>query len=421
MQSEFKTPVLCKTNPKDWYILIRFFHSGKWHDIKRREGINREKDLKKRREEALALCEARLQWLNDGWNPVTDPKYLFKANRSKEREMSFVDALTFAFSKKVMKKKSIQDYRGMIEYFKTVAKKTGYSHLYVAKIDRGMLLDLLDECAKLRSFSNHAYNKYASCLRSLFSELVEYRILNFNPLLQFRKKDVPESNKYASYTEEEKIKISKHLSIVHPPLFVVMSVVYHTGIREKEVLELKINDIDLSVGIITIAQTGDGENSKTSNVRRVPINSHLNALLTALELEKFPGSFFVFGSPSIKGKGNGGSGSRIENGRQVWGAMRTDYFKPNKTAVDRDTLTRLWKKLIIDGLGIKKHLYAAKHTGTDDKVDAGLDLSDIQFMYGHKSEAMTMRYNKRKRELEAKKEILDKSPAFTIPNKLKAV
>jgi hypothetical protein len=36
-------------------------------------------------------------------------------------------------------------------------------------------------------------------------------------------------------------------------------------------------------------------------------------------------------------------------------------------------------------------------------------------MYGHKSEAMTERYKKRKRQMEAKKEILEKSPGFSKP------
>ena len=106
-----------------------------------------------------------------------------------------------------------------------------------------------------------------------------------------------------------------------------------------------------------------------------------------------------------------------ENGKRVYGAMVSTYLTPNPTAVKRDTITKLWGKLVIDepptGLGIKKYLYAAKHTGTDDKTDQGLELSDIQVMYGHSSEAMTARYNKRKRENEAKREILAKSPEFT--------
>ncbi len=54
---------------------------------------------------------------------------------------------------------------------------------------------------------------------------------------------------------------------------------------------------------------------------------------------------------------------KMEN--EFTGAMRSDYFTPSPYHVRRgDTITKLWKALVMDppptGLGIKKHLYAAK-------------------------------------------------------------
>jgi integrase len=246
----------------------------------------------------------------------------------------------------------------------------------------------------------------------MFSVLLDYRILNYNPLLDYKDKEVPESDLYQDYTESEKERIARHLLNIHPQLYVILSVVYHTGIRPKEVLALKVDNIDLEAHIITIAPEEGIENSKTNNVRKVPINPHLNKLLEEIKLQNFPGSYFVFGSPFKGGRSHPVS----ENGKKVYGSMVKGYFRPSTVQVKRDTLTKLWKKLIIDepptGLGIKKYLYAAKHTGTDDKTDAGLDLKDIQHLYGHQSEAMTERYKKRKRQMEAKKEILEKSPEF---------
>ena len=137
----------------------------------------------------------------------------------------------------------------------------------------------------------------------------------------------------------------------------------------------------------------------------------------------------MFGSPFKPGQGNRGAGSqkqfdgidrpgkdfgtKYKTGRT--GAMRDDFLIPSPNKVSRDTLTKLWQKFVKDdvtGLVIKKCLYAAKHTDTDDKIDAGLKLSELQVMYGHSSEAMTARYNKRKREIEANESILSKSPDF---------
>lgn len=408
MKANYTKPKIITANSNDWYVYFRFFHLGKWHPRKYREDLNRIKDLGERKREAEALLEAREIWLAAGWNPVADPKFKarsFKASNSK-KEMFFNDAIDYAFSKKThLKKKSIADYRNILGFIKTTAAASGFSYLQMSAIDRGILLDLLDECSRIRKFSNHAYNKHADCLRSMLTTLVDYRIIDVNPLRDLKDKEVPESNKYAPYTDSEKKQIADHLKKVHPRLFVVMSVIYHTGIRNKETLSLKVKDIDLNNRIITIAPDMDANNSKTNSVRRIPINSHLFFLLKAMKLEKYPGEFFAFGSPRISPK-NGGAGEKSIN------SMDQRYFTPSPVEVKRDTLTRLWEKLIIKGLGINKYLYAAKHTGADDKVDAGLELSEIQILFGHKSEAMTERYNKRKRENSANKSLLDKSPSF---------
>ena len=55
----YTDPQLITANAKDWYIFLRFFHAGKWHPRKYREGINRIADKKKRKAEAGVLKEAR--------------------------------------------------------------------------------------------------------------------------------------------------------------------------------------------------------------------------------------------------------------------------------------------------------------------------------------------------------------------------
>lgn len=50
-----------------------------------------------------------------------------------------------------------------------------------------------------------------------------------------------------------------------------MQVVYHTGIQPKEVLALRLKDINLKSKLITLAPDVKEENSNDNNVRRVPI------------------------------------------------------------------------------------------------------------------------------------------------------
>jgi integrase len=414
-QGAFTAPEISIANAKDWFIYFRFTHQGKEYLRKYREGINRIDDKRERMIKAEEIRQKYAEWLETGWNPIADPEFKLRLIRPStvKQAMYLKEAIAFALSKKKLAKKSKLGYSSMLNFINAVAVKHGYDLLPIAEYDRGVCLSLIDECSKERDFSNHNYNKHVSVLRTVFSELLDYRMLNVNPLLDYKDREVPESNLYQDYTEDEKKRIADHLLEVHPQLFTVMSVIYHTGIRPKEVLSLKVKDMALEELTITIAPVEGKENSKTKNVRKVPVNPHLYELLKAMELDKYPDHYYVFGTPLKRNKGC----QKLEDGRVLYGAMRTDYLQPNEFQIKRDTITKLWKRLIIDepptGLGIEKYLYAAKHTGTDDKTDQGLDLKDIQVMYGHASEAMTARYNKRKRENEAKREILEKSPAFS--------
>lgn len=429
----YTTPKLCTTDKKDWFVHFRFWHAGIWHPIKKRENINRIKDKTEKRKEGEALREAREIWLKAGWNPVIDPEFkLQKIKSTKQKQgMLWFEAMTLALSKKELADKSFLGYQSQLKFMQEQAELHGYSLLQITDVDRGTCLDLLDKCKEKRNFSNDNYNKHAETLRSMFTELLDRRIIDVNPLHQFRAKEVPESNKYQSYTEDEKEQIARHLLERHYGLYRVMELGYHTGIRPKEVLALKIDEIDLRSRFITIVPDFERENSKTNKVRRVPINRFLADMFGTMQLHKYPQNYYVFGSPFKPGQGNRGAGTqkrfegidrpgKIDNCKYSSGksgAMRDDFLTPSPNPVKRDTVTKLWKKLIIDELGINKYLYGAKYTGTDDKIDAGLLLSEIQIMFGHASEAMTVRYNKRKRLIGAKTAILDKSPAFINPAK----
>ena len=75
----YTTPVICRHNKellKDWYVFFQFKYEGKIYKYKRRDGVNRIKDLKKK---LLAinklLIEIEIEFdLKDGWNPLLDPK-----------------------------------------------------------------------------------------------------------------------------------------------------------------------------------------------------------------------------------------------------------------------------------------------------------------------------------------------------------
>lgn len=190
-----------------------------------------------------------------------------------------------------------------------------------------------------------------------------------------------------TFKKQETIIIRNHLLNVHPNFFTYIMVIYHTGIRPKEALALKISDVNLNRKVIVIKPNLETENSKTKTIRIVPINDHLMLLLQNHLKESYPINYYLFGSLFEEKTGNRGSTKCNK-----YGAQRIDYFLPSANHIKRDTPTKLWNKIIIKQLGIKKYMYALKHTGTNDKILAGIDLDALKDMYGHSSKFMTLKY-----------------------------
>jgi integrase len=423
--THYTVPQLCQTS-NDWYVYFRFYHDGKWVMKKCREGINRIENKKERLKEAEALAEARLTWLQQGWNPIIDPE--FKARKLSRnidlKAMLFGEALDFALEKKKpdLAKKSYQDYRNIVKLIKEYAPNTGIAFIQIQEVNRLHILQLMQNVVELRKISNHRHNIILGCLRSLFTTLETWLVVLNNPATKITMKPVAESNHYATFTEEEKERIAEFLQVRQPNLFRFSQLIYQTGIRPKELLSLKICDIDLNRRLITIVPDLKEENSKTKFVRQVPINGHVLGFLMEMNLGKFPNSYYLFGSPFESGKGNRGAGSMKQKKSTVEsfktgiaGAMREDFLMPSPNRVSRDTVTKLWQKLVKDketGLGINKCMYAAKHTGADDKILAGIELDALKTLYGHRSKQMTERYAKAVKDI-YHSSIIENSPPFT--------
>lgn len=345
-----------------------------------RGGINFYKNIKERLkhgEELRKFWEERLKY---GWTPFEH------SSASSLSKMKFNEALDWALSKCKVAKKTKSGYTGAVEFFKVAAKKLHLDKAYITGIRRQHIRLMLDQITEDRKWSNHAYNKNANYISGVFSRLIEYEIIENNPAHHITPLPVAESDKYEDITSREKILIRDHLLKVHPSYFTYLMLIYHTGIRPKECLLLKIPDIHFEQRYIKIVPDIEEENSKTKTVRIVPLNDHILQLLKVHIYGYENMNYFVFGSP------NAPVGQRRTDKQNKSGSIRTDYFLPSQFSMKRDTATKTWKRLVWDGLGIHKYQYAMKHTGGNDKILAGVPLDALREMYGHSSKRMTQKY-----------------------------
>lgn len=402
----YTEPALCDYDgdlSKQWFVYFTIKNKETKEVIRKqvREEINYQTTAAARRKNAKTVIETWSEILREGYNPWATAQ----TTTNKLIGMSFKEALMFGLekSKSSTARATYQVYRLAVNYILSIAQE--FENMPIAKIEKLHVKLMLENAKEKYKWSNDSYNKNATRLRGVMGRLVHWEIIKFNPCSKLKLLPVVETKKYKPYTQKEKQKISEHLFINHYSFFVYLMVVYHTGMRLKEVLALQIKDVDLEENIITIYPDLEEENSKTKNIRIVTINNELLPFLRELNLEEYDKNFYVFGTSYLSDKK-----------KKSINILHPDFLKPSPHRIyHRGIISKLWHKIVIKKLGINKYLYAAKHTGTDDKILAGVSLDALKKMYGHSSKFMTEKYASELQRIHFD-EIRKLSPAF-VPNK----
>lgn len=386
MKSIFTIPKVVKYDDlgKSWFVYFRYDKKL----FRYKYGINYINNYKEREKEANALRDALLLKLKEGWNP------LIPEIEIENSKLTFIEALDFAIEKKTpnISKKTLSGYKGTINFIKTSTQEINLNNLFIVDTKRAHIKLIMEKAAYNRKWSNKAYNKHLNHLKAILSELIQWDIIEVNPAHNIKNLPVEDSRANIPATIEEHKKIKEFLSNNHPNFYTYIVSIFHTGIRPEELLNIKLNMIDLKMQQVILPSNS----TKTNKERIVPINNHLLKMLLDLNLDAYPEDYYLFGSFREPGKGN--IGKHID-------------FIPGPTQIKRDTATKRWKKIIKDNLGIQVNMYSNKHAGANAKILAGMDLDALRELYGHTSKLMTVRYAKVVKEV-YRKQILENSPDF---------
>jgi integrase len=381
---KFSIPIVVKA--KDgWYVFFRFNGVPKKYKFQ----LNRIKNIEEREREFSMLRDALHQKLKNGWDPISDNENLFHTEK-----FTLTEALDFALEKKRpnISKKSYAGYKGSVKFYSEAAKSLGLAHIIISEVKRSHIRNIADRAKQLRSWSNKAYNKHLNHIKAVMSELIQFDIIDLNPAHNIKNLPTEESMANIPATPEDHLLIKQELLSKDPNFYNFIQTLFHTGIRPNEILQIRISKVDIkNKQIILPPQT-----TKKNKERVVPINNHLLESLKKMNLGKFPGEYYLFGSFRESGVGNRGNHKD---------------FLPGPTRIKTDTATKRWKKLVKDGLGISANMYSEKHAGANAKILAGIDLDALRELYGHSSKLMTMRYAKVIKEV-YRNEIIEKSPEF---------
>ena len=357
----FTEPRICDHGgdlSKNWYVYFSCTDCdrGETKQFRYKLGINRIKDLKKRKKAAKeALNTIKEMLYNDGFNPF---------NKSVQNEKKLLlDYLRqmLEIKKQTSRARTRQTYKHAIDLLGKWLSKSNMDFIEVNNLTKADALKFADYLVTELNYKGKTVNGTIGYLKSMFYMLIDRDIAKSNPFTAVKKLKEDEG-KNVAFTPYEVDKITDYLKKHDIRLYYATQFVRYGFIRRTELTGIRVRDINLFTHTITI----QSEFSKTRKQDSVTIPKSLEKIILEMGLENADPDDFVFG------RGLNTCKNRL---RRV-----ADMSDAHKCATD--------------ALGLRKELifYGWKHTGCVELYNKVKDPYVVCRQCRHSDIRMTMRY-----------------------------
>lgn len=349
------------TNPssvnRPWQIWYRYRGT-----LVKIQGMNREKKYSERVKCTIELIKAEENRLHHhGYNPITKT-YLRQPKAATEvnpflSESRFTDALWLAADHLDVERSTKICVKSCLKYIAQSAKTIGIESFPIGQIRRSHIKVLMNHCAEQRKLSPRSWNAYRAYLMMLFEQLDELELVDHNPVSQLKKKRETIQVRQ-TLTNEERERVKSHLKQTYPDFYRFVQIFFHSGSRRTELLSLKVKDVDLLKGqYTTLVKKGPNKRHVIRVIKNIA-RAFWEELLQGANSDQY-----VFSEGLIPG--------------------------PNK--IREEQVTRRWKRLVKDKLGITADLYSLKHLNTDETASI-LDINAAAAHNSHTTPQITAKH-----------------------------
>lgn len=363
-----------------WRITYRFYDPERCEavsgNIKPKQVVikaNAAKTLKERQATIKSLVEQETLLLKQGFNPWVN-RITADAGVYFDENLSFSKALYCALGGLKIEPRTKKDIEFVLKRIISSAAKLGFDFLPVKQIKKKHLRMVLDGCAGLSArFTANTFNNYRKYLSLLYRELCELEIVDGNPVKDIAKQKVIRKQRQI-LSESEAIRVNDFLQTKHYNFWRFVQIFFASGTRISEIMLLKRKQVFLSDGffVITIKK------GKSQHETKKPINN-ATAQLWAQVCDAAKPNDFLF----------------------------SESLQPGPVAINPNQITRRWKRLVKDKLGIEADFYSLKHLYTTRLTELR-DEATAAKLNGHTSTAMVVKIydvNRQSRELETLRNI----------------
>lgn len=280
--------------------------------------------------------------------------------------MFLTKSLDYAFSKLKVEPHTKECVASSLKYIQLSIRALGYNQVEAHRIKRKHVRLIMDHCEKERNLSARSWNAYRTYLAMLFEQLLDYELVEENPVLQLRKKQEDEVIRDTLTLEQRRLLVN-HLRQTDPVFLRFIQIFFHSGARRTELFSLLIENVYLDKGYYQIfVKKGRKKRWVTKVIKEIALpywREQIGNLLTG----------YVFSTGLL----------------------------PGNNPIRPEQVTRRWKRHVKDKLGITADLYSLKHLNTDE-ISAELSLMEAAKHNSHTIQMTKKHYavNETMRELE---------------------
>ncbi|QEC77815.1 tyrosine-type recombinase/integrase [Mucilaginibacter ginsenosidivorax] len=362
-----------------WYI--EYYYEGRQVRIKK--GLNRlNHDHQKKQQEAEIILEMTKQRLANGYNPFAPTEYIEKRKK---------DFTTVAEAIIIFKDYHILHNSRAKTIGTYLSKLNALSSYFPGKLLKDVTTRDLEKFVQLKiSDGTYSHNTVGAAKRifsAFFSVMVKLDYITENPKDGFDKKiksvkEIPK--KHAPYSDTDLKRILTYLDEHDTYAAFFCRMVYYTCIRPGEIRGLRVKDVNLTTGKITVPASVK-KNTHNNKHQTVDIDGNFWTALEKLNLSEYPGDYFLTGSTTnIVGKYKVGINTPYEKLMTALKKIDAQDMIDNPDMKETD-------RIINKGYD----LYGFKHTSNIKRYLSGeWSLAQIMSANRHGSISMTENYLK---------------------------
>lgn len=355
---------------KRWYVVFYAWHVRTERLTRKRlfEPINRQKTVTSRIREADYIIRQVNRELSQGKVLGKDQPVVNNTRRN-ILKLSLLEAVQYVGDQKKLtnhRKSYLHDFKRLKNNLVRWMEHDQINDFPLRSFTADNTYSFFDFLSKERKVGNKTFNNYRADLATCFNFLMKRNpnLFDSNPAMILDKLPVV-NRKHAALSDAQMDQIKKEaLKYGYKSLVLFIQFIYYTFGRPREVLKLRIENIDLANNRILFP----GRISKNKTDGYVGLSPALKKILEAMDLSKHEPTDFIFGPGSKPGPRS----------------MSYEYFYSRNK--------RIFTKIGLDKSTLQYSVYSYKHSGVISLYKATKDIKLVQSQCRHQSLEQTNNY-----------------------------